>query len=255
MFLECFGRFLYNPTVIDSDRVAEMTIRKGVQKIYTEVAQTYELINHVLTLGMDIRWRNRAAQVAVQKGGNKWLDVCSGTGEMAHNLSKLAGDGVKIFAVDFSFPMLKKAMDKRTAINLFPVIAEAGRLPFPDKSFDLVTISFASRNLNPRKEILVSYMEECSRILKPGGYFVNLETSQPSSKMIRKFFHFYVKRIVKPLGWILSGSKAGYRYLSYTIPRFYAPEEFAQILRQSGFSKVEYRRFLLGISAMHVAKK
>lgn len=232
-----------------------MTIRKGVQKIYTEVARTYELVNHVLTLGLDIRWRKKAARFAAQKGGILWLDVCSGTGEMAQNLSVLADENVKIFAVDFSFPMLKKVTEKGNTSNLFPVIAEAGVLPFPDESFDLLTISFATRNLNPRREILESYMEEFSRILKPGGHFVNLETSQPSAKMIRQFFHFYVKWIVRSLGWILSGSKAGYRYLSFTIPRFYTPDEFAQILRQSGFSEVEYRCFLLGISAIHVAKK
>jgi demethylmenaquinone methyltransferase/2-methoxy-6-polyprenyl-1,4-benzoquinol methylase len=232
-----------------------VTIRKGVQKIYTEVAKTYELVNHVLTLGLDIRWRKKTAQIAAQKGGNLWLDVCSGTGEMAQNLSVLSDKGVKIFAVDFSFPMLKRVTEKGNASNLFPVIAEAGILPFLDESFDLLTISFATRNLNPRRESLESYMEEFSRILKPGGHFVNLETSQPSSKMIRRFFHYYVKWIVKPLGWILSGSKAGYSYLSFTIPRFYAPDEFAQILRQSGFSEVEYRLFLFGVSAMHVAKK
>jgi demethylmenaquinone methyltransferase/2-methoxy-6-polyprenyl-1,4-benzoquinol methylase len=232
-----------------------VTIRKGVQKIYTEVANTYELVNHVLTLGLDISWRKKTARIAAQKGGNLWLDVCSGTGEMAQNLAALSGEGVKIFAVDFSFPMLKRVTEKGNASNLFPVIAEAGILPFPDESFDLLTISFATRNLNPRREHLESYMEEFSRILKPGGYFVNLETSQPSAKMIRQFFHIYVKWIVKPLGWILSGSKAGYSYLSFTIPRFYAPDEFAQILCQSGFSEVEYRRFLFGVSAIHVAKK
>ena len=98
-------------------------------------------------------------------------------------------------------------------------------------------------------------MKEFSRILKPGGHFVNLETSQPKAKVIRWFFHAYVKWIVRPLGWILSGSKAGYRYLAFTIPRFYAPDEFAQILRQSGFSEVEYLRFLFGVSAIHVAQK
>ena len=232
-----------------------MTIRKGVQKIYKEVANTYELVNHVLTLGLDIRWRKKTARIAVQKGGILWLDVCSGTGEMAQNLSALSDERVKIFAVDFSFPMLKKVTEKGNTSNLFPVIAEAGTLPFPDKSFDLLTIAFATRNLNTRREHLESYMEEFSRILKPGGYFVNLETSQPSTKMIRKFFHFYVKWIVKPLGWIFSGSKAGYSYLSFTIPRFYAPNEFAQILRQSGFSQVEYRRLMLGISAIPVAIK
>ena len=232
-----------------------MTVRKGVQKIYTEVARTYELANHVLTLGLDINWRKKAARIAAQKGGDLWLDVCSGTGEMAQNLSALSSDGVRIFAVDFSYPMLKKAVEKSRAHDLLPAIAEAGVLPFPDESFDLVTISFATRNLNPRKEILESYIEEFNRVLKPGGHFVNLETSQPSAKIIRRFFHLYVKSIVKWVGWVLSGSKAGYRYLSFTIPRFFAPDEFAEILRQSGFSEVEYHRLFLGVAAIHVAQK
>ena len=232
-----------------------MTLRKGVQKIYREVAKTYELVNHVLTLGMDVLWRKKAARIAVHEGGNVWLDVCCGTGEMARYLSGLSSECVNIFAVDFSFPMLKKAMEKKTASNIFPVIAEAGVLPFPDNSLDLVTISFATRNLNPRKEIMESYLKEFNRVLKPGGHFINLETSQPTSTMIRKLFHFYVNKIVKPLGWLLSGSKSGYRYLSFTIPRFYTAEEFAQILCESGFSEVEYRQLFLGVSAIHVAKK
>ena len=232
-----------------------MTIRKGVQKIYTEVAKTYELANHVLTLGLDICWRKKAARIASQKGGTLWLDVCSGTGEMAKNLSVLSGEGVHVFAVDFSLPMLKRITEKRNAPNLFPTIAEAGALPFPEKSFDLVTISFATRNLNLRKEVLESYIEEFHRILKPGGHFINLETSQPSMKIIKWFFHLYVKWVVKSVGWILSGSKAGYRYLSFTIPRFFPPEEFAELLRQSGFAEVEYMRLFLGVAAIHVAKK
>ena len=108
---------------------------------------------------------------------------------MARYLSCLSAEDVNIFAVDFSFPMLKKAMEKKTASNIFPVIAEAGILPFPDNSLDLVTISFATRNLNPRKEIMESYLKEFNRVLKPGGHFMNLETSQPTSAVIKKLFH------------------------------------------------------------------
>jgi len=137
-----------------------MTLRKGVQKIYKDVAKNYELVNHVFTLGFDVLWRRKTARIAAQMGGTLWLDICSGTGEMAQNLSALSEETVTIFAVDFSYPMLKKALEKRNVPNFFPVIAEAGVLPFPDESFDLVTISFATRNLNPRKEILKSYIEE-----------------------------------------------------------------------------------------------
>jgi demethylmenaquinone methyltransferase/2-methoxy-6-polyprenyl-1,4-benzoquinol methylase len=204
---------------------------------------------------MDIRWRKKAARIAAQKGGTLWLDVCSGTGEMAQYLSALSDESIRIFAVDFSLPMLKKAHGKRDTPNVIPVIAEAGVLPFTDESFDLVTISFATRNLNTKQEVMESYLVEFNRILKPGGYFVNLETSQPSSKTLRHLFHFYAKWVVKYFGWILSGSKAGYRYLSFTIPRFYPPEEFSRILRRRGFSQVSHCPLFFGVSAIHLAKK
>jgi demethylmenaquinone methyltransferase/2-methoxy-6-polyprenyl-1,4-benzoquinol methylase len=232
-----------------------MSIRKGVQKIYTEVAGTYEFVNHILTVGMDIHWRKRAANMAIKRGGSLWLDVCSGTGEMAYTLASLSSEGTVVFAVDFSYPMLAKAFRKRKMPNLIQVMAEAGSLPFADETFDLVTISFATRNLNPRRKILQIYLKEFSRVLKTGGWFVNLETSQPPNKTIRWFFHLYVKWVVKSIGYLISGSKSGYRYLSFTIPRFYSPEDFSRILRQSGFSRVEYQPLFLGVSALHVAKK
>ncbi len=232
-----------------------MRVRKGVQKIYTEVAGTYELVNHILTFGMDIFWRKKTARKAIKLGGSIWLDVCSGTGEMAYSLASLSGEDVLVLAADFSYPMLAKAFRKRKLPNLIPIIAEAGSLPFADETFDLVTISFATRNLNPRRDILESYLKEIWRILRPGGYFVNLETSQPPSKTIKWLFHLYVRWIVEPIGYFVSGSKAGYRYLAFTIPRFYSAEEFSQILHQSGFSQVDYRPLFFCISAIHTAKK
>ena len=232
-----------------------MKVRKGVQKIYTEVAGTYELVNHILTFGMDIFWRKKTAKKAIKLGGSVWLDVCSGTGEMAYSLASLSNEDAIIFAADFSYSMMAKAFRKRKAPNLIPIIAEAGSLPFADGTFDLVIISFATRNLNPRQDILETYLKEFWRVLRPGGYFVNLETSQPSNKIIKWLFHIYVKSIVKPIGYFVSGSKAGYRYLSFTIPRFYAPDEFTQILHQIGFSQVEHWPLVLGVSAIHTAKK
>jgi len=230
-------------------------MRKGIQKIFSEVAETYELVNHVLTFGLDIFWRKKAARLAADTGGIRWLDVCSGTGEMARNLSSCTGDNTDIFAVDFSFPMLAKARKKNKGENLLFIMADVTNLPFPKECFDLVTISFATRNLNVNREILLSHLKEICRILKPGGRLINLETSQPRSRIIRTIFHLYIKIAVKPLGYLLSGSKAGYNYLSYTIPRFYAPEKFDKILLQSGFSRVHHQILLLGISAIHITEK
>lgn len=230
-------------------------VRKGIQKIFSEVSETYELVNHVLTFGFDILWRKKAAREAVRAGGYYWLDICSGTGEMAQNLSRISDGNAKIVSVDFSFPMLVKASEKKLVSNVSFTLADASTLPFPDETFDLITISFATRNINTRKEALNRYLGEFRRVLKPGGYFVNLETSQPSSKIIRKLFHLYIKLTVKPLGSLLSGYKPGYSYLAFTIPRFYPPEEFSSILYQAKFARVTYKPLLFGISAIHTAIK
>ncbi len=232
-----------------------MKVRKGIQKIYAEVAGTYEFINHILTFGMDTLWRKKAAKKAIKMGGTLCLDVCSGTGEMARSLVSLSKGNATVFAADFSYPMLAERFIKKKDPNLIPVIAEAGSLPFGDETFDLVTISFATRNLNPRQDILKIYLKEFWRVLRPGGYFVNLETSQPSNKIIRWLFHLYVRWTVKPIGYLISGSKAGYQYLSFTIPRFYPADQFTQILRQIGFSRIEYQKLFLSVSAIHLAQK
>jgi demethylmenaquinone methyltransferase/2-methoxy-6-polyprenyl-1,4-benzoquinol methylase len=230
-------------------------MKEGIQKIFSEVAETYELVNHVLTFGLDILWRKKAAREAVRAKGFLWLDVCSGTGEMALNLSRLADEKVKIVSVDFCQPMIAKALEKREIPNLSFVLAESDRLPFADMTFNLVTISFATRNIYPNKGVLVAHLKEFHRVLEPGGHFVNLETSQPSLRIIQKLFHLYIKLTVKPLGFLLSGSKAAYRYLSFTIPRFFPPEKFSLILREAGFALVTHRSLFLGVSAIHTAIK
>ncbi len=230
-------------------------MRKGVQLIYSEVAETYELVNHVLTFGFDIQWRKFTAQRAAKMKGRKILDVCCGTGEMAFSLSKAAVENIEIYLVDFSFPMLDKARQRKYMSYTSFILAEANELPYKDNTFDLITISFAIRNLNMRKDILLVHLEEFYRILKPGGTFINVETSQPSSPILRKVFHFYIKTFVQSVGTFISGSQSGYRYLAYTIPRFYSADELSFILRSAGFSQVDHTKKLAGIAAIHEAVK
>jgi demethylmenaquinone methyltransferase/2-methoxy-6-polyprenyl-1,4-benzoquinol methylase len=230
-------------------------MEKGIQKIFSEVAHRYELTNHVLTLGLDIAWRKKAVGIAVRAGGRRWLDVCSGTGETAALLSRQAANGTQVFAVDFSLPMLRGAAGKRDAARLRFAIADAGRLPFPEGSFDLVTISFATRNLNTSRRALESCFREFHRVLRPGGRFVNLETSQPSSALFRRILHYYVGLFVRPVGEALSGSRAGYSYLAHTIPRFYSASELSGILESAGFARVTWRLLMGGVAAVHLAEK
>lgn len=230
-------------------------MRKGVQKIYTEVAETYESINHILTFGLDILWRNKASREITRTEGQYWLDVCSGTGEMTRNLSQRADASTKIYSVDFSFPMLSRAKKKNFKHHVNFMIADVAYLPFPDETFDLVSISFSIRNLNLNRNELLAHLREFYRILKPGGQFLNLETSQPSSKFLRKTFHFYIRKVVRPIGSFLSGSKAGYGYLAYTVPRFYPPEEFSSLILEAGFRRAKHRSAFLRFAAIHLATK
>lgn len=230
-------------------------MRTGVQKIYSEVADHYEFINHLLTFGLDMRWRKKAAREAAGINGTYWLDVCSGTGEMAENLLLQADHSVKIISVDFSYPMLIRAKKKAASGCISFALAEASALPFPKETFDLISISFATRNINQREDILMANLKEFHRVLKPGGFFLNLETSQPAFPIIRKLFHLYVKIGVKRIGALLSGSQAGYSYLSYTIPRFYSAPEFSKMLFETGFSHVNCHPLFLSIAAIHMAQK
>lgn len=230
-------------------------MNKGLQKIYSEIPASYELINHVLSLGMDIICRKRAALIAANSGGEKWLDVCCGTGEMTANLTRISGNGTSIFAADFSLPMIRLALLKPEAQRVSFTISEAEYLPYADHSFDLVTISFATRNLNSSREMLIKRFREFHRILKSGGRLINLETSQPQSELLRRLMHLYVNLTVRQVGTLISGNKAGYSYLAASIPRFYGAEELADILKDSGFSDVSYERIFCGIAAIHNAVK
>lgn len=234
-----------------------MTDKKtsSVERMFSKVPETYELVNHVLTLGFDIVWRRRAARIAATAAGGQWADMCTGTGEMAVYLSRLAPEGTTIYGIDFSEPMLEKARKKPQAHNIKFVVSDIKALDFPDESFDLITMSFATRNINLSKDILVRSFGEYYRVLKPGGRFVNLETSRPSFWPVRKCFDLYVRLFVKSVGTRISRAPDAYAYLAATIPRFYSAQELADIMLQAGFDKVTFQQYLFGAVAIHQAMK
>jgi demethylmenaquinone methyltransferase/2-methoxy-6-polyprenyl-1,4-benzoquinol methylase len=191
----------------------------------------------------------------VQAGGTRWLDACGGTGEMAANLLRSAGPDTNIFVADFSDAMIRRSIEKPALRRIILALADVKALPFRDDTFDLVTISFATRNINVTEDHLMQSLREFYRILKPGGVFVNLETSQPSSLIIKRLFHLYVRLFVRPLGHLFSGSRTGYAYLARTIPRFHDAEDYADIIQRAGFGKIDVHRLMLGAVAIHRAVK
>ena len=230
-------------------------MQQPIQKIFTEVPQTYRFLNHLLTLGQDTIWRRKAARIVASEGGTRWLDACGGTGDMATCLSHLITDGTSIIIADFSLPMMGKAMRNSEAKHIVFTMANVSHLPFQDNSFDAITISFATRNLSISRDNLLKCLHEFYRVLKPRGRFVNLETSQPKFAPIRRMFHLYVKATVGPIGRMVSGSDTAYTYLSHSICYFYSPEELTEIIQQAGFCEVNFNRMLFGAAAIHKAIK
>jgi demethylmenaquinone methyltransferase/2-methoxy-6-polyprenyl-1,4-benzoquinol methylase len=232
-----------------------IAMSRGVQRIFSQVPHTYETVNHVLTLGLDILWRRRAAKMAASHGGTRWLEVCSGTSELSIYLKRLAEEDTAVIAADFSLHMLRAATEKPETYELGLALADASRLPFPDESFDTVLISFATRNINLNRTKLIDTFREFWRVLRPGGLFINLETSQPKSRLVKWLFHLYVRVLVRPIGGLISGSRTGYGYLSHTVCHFYDADGLCKILDEAGFSKVNSYLMILGLAAIHAALK
>jgi demethylmenaquinone methyltransferase/2-methoxy-6-polyprenyl-1,4-benzoquinol methylase len=228
-------------------------MENGLKKIYSEIPERYELVNHIMTLGLDKLWRRRAATIAAEGGGERWLDICSGTGEMAAGLTGLAPTDSKIFATDYSMSMLARARRKRGMERVGLAISDALSLPYADSTFDLVTCSFAMRNLNSSRDDLLEVLREVRRVLKDGGRFMNLETSRPGGAFVRSIFHTYVRLFVKPVGSAITGSRAGYGYLAGSIRRFYGAAELEELLLDAGYRGVASKRMMLGAVAIHLA--
>jgi demethylmenaquinone methyltransferase/2-methoxy-6-polyprenyl-1,4-benzoquinol methylase len=183
------------------------------------------------------------------------LDVCSGTGETAQLLNRYTEYDSFIIPLDFSLPMVSVGKKKRKMKKIHFVLGDAIHLPFQDNVFDVMTITFATRNISPKKEILEIHLREFFRVLKPGGLFVNLETSQPSYRILKIFFHLYVRLAVRSIGPLISKSNVGYKYLAHTVPRFLGPKELAELVRKAGFNEINFTPLFFGIAALHTAKK
>jgi demethylmenaquinone methyltransferase/2-methoxy-6-polyprenyl-1,4-benzoquinol methylase len=216
---------------------------EGVQRMFDRIAPVYDAMNRVMTAGLDRRWRAITLdQVGVQQG-DRLLDVCCGTGDLAIGAH---ARGAYVTGLDFSAQMLERARRKQPAIEW--VQGDALALPFEDASFDEATVGFGVRNVSD----LAGGLRELRRVLKPGGRVGILEITTPTG-VLAPFYRVWFDRVVPLLGKVLPGG-AAYTYLPASVRRFPGPGALADLLAESGFAAVRYRTFAGGIVALHVGE-
>jgi demethylmenaquinone methyltransferase/2-methoxy-6-polyprenyl-1,4-benzoquinol methylase len=212
---------------------------EGIRTMFDRIAPVYDLMNRLMTAGLDRRWRRLTVAAAVRPG-DRVLDVCCGTGDLAVEASRAGGE---VTGLDFSPRMLERARRKLHTVAW--VEGDALELPFADESFDAATVGFGVRNLAD----LERGLQELRRVLRRGGRVAVLEITRPKGPL-RHFYALWFDRIVPLLGKALPDGGA-YTYLPASVRRFPGPEELAAMLADAGFAEPRFRLFAGGIVALH----
>jgi demethylmenaquinone methyltransferase/2-methoxy-6-polyprenyl-1,4-benzoquinol methylase len=216
---------------------------ESVRGMFDRIAPVYDVMNRVMTAGLDRRWRKLAVSEVVWPG-DRVLDACCGTGDLAVEAERRGG---RVVGLDFSEKMLERARKKSGAIEW--VQGDALALPFADGEFDAATVGFGVRNLAD----LEAGLRELARVLKPGGKLAVLEITRPRG-ILKPFFRLWFDGVVPVLGRVLPGGEA-YTYLPASVRRFPGPDDLTSLLQSAGFGEVRYRLLGGGIVALHIGAR
>jgi demethylmenaquinone methyltransferase / 2-methoxy-6-polyprenyl-1,4-benzoquinol methylase len=215
----------------------------SIRTMFDRIAPFYDAMNRAMTAGLDQRWRRLTARAAV-RAGDRVLDACCGTGDLA--LADLRAGAAEVVGLDFSEAMLERARRKSAAVRW--IEGDLLALPFADGEFDAATVGFGVRNVDD----LEAALRELRRVLRPGGRLAVLEITRPRG-LLRPFFRLWFDVLVPLAGRVLPGGEA-YTYLPASVRRFPGPEDLAAALARSGFAGVRFRTLAGGIVALHVAE-
>lgn len=220
-----------------------------VQRIFSEIAPRYDLLNHLLSLNIDRGWR----RVAVDRLGwertpnGTFLDACAGTYDLALELAGRPAFRGRVVASDFAQPMLVTGSSKLRGAPVDAVCGDSLRLPFPDGAFDGATVGFGVRNLSDLRRGLT----ELHRVLRPGARLVVLEFTTPPNALVRAAYLFYFHRVLPLVGRIVSGHPWAYTYLPESVQAFPGPRALEGLFREVGFQEAGHRLLTFGIAAIH----
>jgi demethylmenaquinone methyltransferase/2-methoxy-6-polyprenyl-1,4-benzoquinol methylase len=222
-----------------------------VRAMFDQIAPRYDLLNHLLSLNIDKRWRARVVRelrAALSRPGARALDLCCGTGDLSLALREGYPDA-EIVGLDFSAQMLVRARDKARSARPVPFVqGDATTVPFADATFDAVTIAFGLRNLGS----VEAGLAEIRRLLRPGGRAIVLEFSKPVVPVFREAFNFYFSHVLPRVGAVVSGSAGAYSYLPASVKAFPDQRGLKAIMEGAGFGGVRYTNLSGGIAAAHV---
>jgi demethylmenaquinone methyltransferase/2-methoxy-6-polyprenyl-1,4-benzoquinol methylase len=222
-----------------------------VRAMFDQIAPRYDLLNHLLSLNVDKRWRARVVRelrAALGRPGARALDLCCGTGDLSLALRRGYPEA-EVVGLDFSAQMLARANEKTRGGRGVPLVqGDATSVPFPDATFDAVTIAFGLRNLGSVEAGLV----EIRRLLKPGGRAIVLEFSKPVVPVFREVFNFYFAHVLPRVGAVVSGSSGAYSYLPASVKAFPDQHGLKAMMERAGFAAVRYTNLSGGVAAAHV---
>jgi demethylmenaquinone methyltransferase / 2-methoxy-6-polyprenyl-1,4-benzoquinol methylase len=237
------------------NRIAVSEKNGRVLRHFNSVARHYDFMNTLLSVGIHHLWKRNAVRMLELAPGNRVLDVCGGTGDLAILAARYIAAKGRVIVYDINRAMIEAGMDKAIPKEIEPrvqyVQGNAENMAFPDEQFDATMVGFGIRNVsNMRKSFAEMY-----RVLKPGGKMLCLEFSKPTSSLFRWLYDFYSFYVMPLLGELIAGSRTAYTHLPESIRTWPLPEELAQILKRIGFARVSHHKLTNGIAVIHLAVK
>lgn len=241
---------------VDEDpRVLPAAAEKAaaVRRMFGAIAPRYDLLNHLLSLNMDRRWRRRAVDILLQDSSlsGTYLDACAGTLDLGHELARRVGFTGRVLASDFTPEMLERGRAKAHGMRLFPAAGDTLALPLRDASIDGAMVGFGVRNLADLDAGLV----ELGRVLRPGAKLVILEFTTPAWQPFRSLYLFYFRHVLPRVGRMVSSHDTAYTYLPASVLQFPEPAALAARMEAAGFRNVSWERRTGGIVAIHSGER
>ncbi len=232
---------------------SDLSKKEQVEQMFDNISGKYDLLNRILSMGIDVRWRKKVVKSVKKANPKTVLDIATGTGDLAIQIAK--STQAQITGFDLSAGMLevgrKKVAKEKLDDRIEMIQGDAENMPFEDNSFDVITVAFGVRNF----ENLKKGLDEIYRVLKPGGKFIILEFSQPESFPMKQLYAFYSKNILPKIGKQISKDESAYTYLPDSVKAFPYGEEMKKILKNSNFSKSSDKKLTFGIASIYESLK